>query len=100
MGALSCVSLGVSVVTTTWNEHENIRELIRRVRAALAEIPHEIIVVDDSSADGTLEAAQQVADVAISKPREGQSKGLLCGMHLAKYPAIVTIDADLENDPA
>ena len=31
--------------------------------------------------------------------REGQSKGLLYGMKLAKYPVIITIDADLENDP-
>ena len=100
MGALTSVPSGVSVVTTTWNEHENISELIRRIRAALAGIPHEIIVVDDSSTDGTLQAAQQVADIAISKPREGQSKGLLYGMRLAKYSTIVTIDADLENDPA
>ena len=40
-----------------------------------------------------------VADVAVSKVREGQTKGLLYGMKLAKYPAIVTIDADLENSP-
>jgi hypothetical protein len=31
--------------------------------------------------------------------REGQTKGLLYGMHLAKYPIIITIDADLENNP-
>jgi len=31
--------------------------------------------------------------------REGKSKGLLYGMKLAKYPVIITIDADLENDP-
>jgi dolichol-phosphate mannosyltransferase len=89
----------VSVVTTTWNERENIEELIRRVRSALMGILHEIIVVDDSSSDGTVEVARQVADVAVSKVREGQTKGLLYGMRLAKFPVIVTIDADLENDP-
>jgi hypothetical protein len=31
--------------------------------------------------------------------REGQSKGLLYGMKLAKYPVIITIDTDLENNP-
>ena len=90
---------GISVVTTTWNEKENIEELIRRVRKALDGTPHEVIVVDDSSTDGTLEAAKPFADVAVSKVREGQSKGLLYGMKLAKYPVIVTIDADLENSP-
>lgn len=89
----------VSVVTTTWNEKENIEELIRRVRFALTSVHHEIIVVDDSSSDGTVEVARQVADVAVSKVREGQTKGLLYGMKLAKFPVIVTIDADLENEP-
>lgn len=90
---------GISVVTTTWNEEENIKELIRRVKAALRDISHEVIVVDDGSADGTLEAAKGLADVAVGKVREGQSKGLLYGMRLAKFPIVVTIDADLENPP-
>jgi len=90
---------GVSVVTTTWNEAENIRELILRVRSALEGTPHEIIVVDDSSTDRTLDIARQFADVAVSKIREGQTEGLMFGMQIAKFPIIVTIDADLENDP-
>jgi dolichol-phosphate mannosyltransferase len=90
---------GVSVVTTTWNERENIEELICRVRFALKSVAHEIIVVDDSSTDGTFETARRIADVTVSKVREGQTKGLLQGMKLAKFPVIVTIDADLENNP-
>jgi dolichol-phosphate mannosyltransferase len=90
---------GVSVVTTTWNERENIGELIRRVNSTLNSVPHEIIVVDDNSADGTLEVAKASADLAVGKGREGQTKGLLYGAKLAKFPVIVTIDADLENSP-
>jgi dolichol-phosphate mannosyltransferase len=90
---------GISVVTTTWNERENIQELIRRVRLTLLGVPHEIIVVDDSSSDGTLGAAKLIADVAVGKVREGQTKGLLFGAKLAKFPLIVTIDSDLENPP-
>jgi dolichol-phosphate mannosyltransferase len=93
------VANGISVVTTTWNEQENIQELIRRVNTTLKDVAHEIIVVDDSSTDGTFEIAQRFADLAISKVREGQTKGLLSGAQLAKYPVIVTIDADLENNP-
>jgi dolichol-phosphate mannosyltransferase len=90
---------GISVVTTTWNEEKNIKELILRVRSTLKDLPHEIIVVDDSSADGTLDIAKQYADVAVGKVREGQTKGLLYGMKHSKFPIIVTIDSDLENPP-
>jgi dolichol-phosphate mannosyltransferase len=90
---------GISVITTTWNEKENIQELIRRIRTTLKNMPHEIIVVDDNSTDGTLEAAKPLVDIAVGKKREGQTKGLLYGAKLAKYPIIVTIDSDLENSP-
>jgi len=89
----------VSVVTTTWNEEENIGKLIPLIRRVLKDAAHEIIVVDDESLDGTVEVAKGLADAAVKKSREGQTKGLLYGMKLAKYPIIVTIDADLENDP-
>ncbi len=94
------ISEGISVVTTTFNERENIEKLVLAVRNVLSGVPHEVIVVDDSSSDGTLEAAKRVADVAVGKKREGQTVGLLFGMRMAKYPVVVTIDADLENDPA
>jgi dolichol-phosphate mannosyltransferase len=92
-------STGISVVTTTWNERENIENLILSVRTVLKGVPHEIIVVDDNSPDGTIRVAKRLADIAVTKKREGQTKGLLYGMRLAKYPIIVTIDADLENSP-
>jgi dolichol-phosphate mannosyltransferase len=90
---------GISVVTTTWNERENIEELIRRIRSTLQGIPHEIIVVDDNSSDGTLDVARAIADLAIGKIREGQTKGLLFGAKHAKFPIVITIDSDLENSP-
>jgi dolichol-phosphate mannosyltransferase len=90
---------GISVVTTTWNEAENIKELILRIRSTLKDTRYEVIVVDDNSADGTLSIAKQYADVAVRKVREGQTKGLLYGMKYARFPVIVTIDSDLENSP-
>jgi dolichol-phosphate mannosyltransferase len=92
-------TLGVSVVTTTWNEKENIQKLIQSLRDVMDATPHEIIVVDDNSSDGTFSIAKRLADVAVVKKREGQTKRLLHGMQLAKYPVIITIDSDLENDP-
>lgn len=90
---------GISVITTTWNERDDVRRLIPLIREALRNTPHEVIVVDDDSPDGTFEVAKGLADVAVRKRREGQTKGLTYGMRLAKHPHIVTIDADLENDP-
>ena len=90
---------GISVVTTTYNEHENIVKLIPLLHEVLKNISHEIIVVDDSSLDGTFEAARELADLAIRKAREGQTVGLLFGMKHSRYPVVVTIDADLENPP-
>jgi dolichol-phosphate mannosyltransferase len=90
---------GVSVVTTCYNERENIGKLIPDIRQVLAGISHEIIVVDDSSPDRTIDVARQLADVAVLKKREGQTCGLAEGMRLAKYDAIVTMDSDLENEP-
>ncbi|MGD6807213.1 MAG: glycosyltransferase [Candidatus Bathyarchaeia archaeon] len=87
------------MVTTTWNEAQNIAEVIRRIRATLSDRAHEIIVVDDNSSDGTLEVAKPLADFAIGKEREGQTKGLLYGAKHAKFPLVVTIDSDLENPP-
>ncbi len=99
MSSQDIIEQGISVVTTTWNEKENIQELIQRIHATLKDATHEVIVVDDSSTDGTLQVAKRYADVAVGKQREGQSKGLLYGMKLAKFPIIVTIDSDLENPP-
>lgn len=91
---------GVSVVTATWNEVETLAALIEGIRQTLKHAPHEIIVVDDSSPDGTYSLALKLADRAVRKEREGQSIALLTGIMEATYPLIVTIDADLENDPA
>jgi dolichol-phosphate mannosyltransferase len=99
MSANDATAKGISVVTTTWNERDNIEELIRRVRETLKAVPHEMIVIDDSSSDGTLLVAKHFADIAVGKVREGQTKGLLYGAKLAKFPVIVTIDSDLENNP-
>jgi glycosyltransferase involved in cell wall biosynthesis len=57
-------AIGISVVTTTWNERENIKNLILNVRTVLKNVPHEIIVVDDNFSDGTFQIAKRYADTA------------------------------------
>jgi dolichol-phosphate mannosyltransferase len=94
----------VSVVVPTYQEKENIKPLVERIGAALAGQDYEVIVVDDSSPDGTAEAA---ASLAISHPmsvikREGVrglGSAILEGFRNAKGDMIGVIDADLQHPP-
>jgi dolichol-phosphate mannosyltransferase len=85
MNSEKALQQGISVVTTTWNEKENITELIQRINLTLKDIPHEVILIDDSSPDGTLEIAKQYADTAIGKQHEGQTSGLLFGAKIESF---------------
>ncbi len=94
----------VSVVTPTYNEAENIPLLIPRLHEALAEVPHEIIVADDDSPDGTWAVAEEIAekDPTVRVMRRfhdpGLSAAVLDGMSIARGEVIAVIDADLQHD--
>ena len=96
----------ISVVVPVYNEAANVAELAERVSAALAGREFELIVVDDGSQDGT---AELLAANAASRPwlkplymirNYGQSAALQAGFDAAKGEVIVTLDGDLQNDPA
>lgn len=89
----------VSVISPTKNESETLPFLIAGVHAALRDHDHEIIIIDDSSSDGTYELASRLADLTITKKSRQRSEISVPGIDRAKYPVVVTIDADLENDP-
>lgn len=89
----------VSIVTTTYNEREYVRPFVDSVRRVLEGVEHEIIIVDDSSPDGTYEEACKYADKALLVRNAGQTIGLLTGLREARYPIVVTLDIDLENPP-
>lgn len=92
----------VSVVIPVYNERENIPQLQREIEAALAGRAFEIIFVDDGSTDGTAEAITPAPHVRLLRfeHNSGQSAAMLAGIHAARAPAIVTLDGDLQNDPA
>ncbi|MEM4439195.1 MAG: glycosyltransferase, partial [Pyrobaculum sp.] len=50
-----------SIIVPTFNEAENIAELVQRIDRVLAGRRYEVIIVDDSSADGTAEVAEELA---------------------------------------
>ena len=100
--------ISLSVVIPVYNEAENIGPLVERLQSALgaASGQSEMLFVDDGSTDGTLEllkAAQaQEARIRIAHFRRnlGQTAAMAAGFRLARGEAVVTIDGDLQNDPA
>jgi len=98
----------LSVVIPVYNEQENIAALCERLQAALADWPGEIelLFVDDGSTDTTLELLKRAqagdARIRIAHFRRnlGQTAAMEAGFHLARGSAVVTLDGDLQNDPA
>jgi dolichol-phosphate mannosyltransferase len=72
------------------------------LRAALAGLNHEIIFVDDGSADGSADKIESAPNVRILRfeKNTGQSAALYAGVKAARGRTIVMIDSDLQNDPA
>lgn len=96
----------VTLVVPAHDEEESLRPLVREIRAALEGVPYEVVLVDDGSTDGTLEVMLELAaeDPAVrvvrQRPNLGQSAALRAGWRIARAPVVVTLDADLQNDPA
>ncbi len=98
----------LSVVVPVYNEEKNIPTLCRRLLAVLDGIarPFEIILVNDGSADRSLDILRDEAKqrreikVIALKRNSGQTAALMCGIDHASGDVIIAIDADLQNDPA
>ncbi len=95
-------SPAVSVVVPVFNEAENLPILQSELRAALAGLDHEIVFVDDGSADGSADKIESAPNVRILRfeKNTGQSAALYAGVKAARGQMIVMIDSDLQNDPA
>jgi glycosyltransferase involved in cell wall biosynthesis len=98
----------LSVVVPVYNEVENVAALCREIDAALADLPQtaEVILVDDGSSDGSWDALREAAEamtveaILVRLRRNfGQTAAMSAGFHQARAEVIVTLDADLQNDP-
>jgi glycosyltransferase involved in cell wall biosynthesis len=96
----------VSVVVPVKDERDNVRPLAEQVRAAMAGQPWELIFVDDGSGDDTFSEIESMAsaDSRIKCVRLrrcfGQSAATQAGFDAARGDVVVTMDGDLQNDPA
>ncbi|MCH7825918.1 MAG: glycosyltransferase [Acidobacteria bacterium] len=95
----------VSVVLPTFNEAGNIASLIERVGAALADVAHEILVMDDRSPDGTAALAREAGAghprvrVVERQPPAGLTLSIFDGVQRARGTFVAWMDCDFSHPP-
>ena len=98
----------LSIVIPIKDERDNIRRLHERLTQAVAPLgrSYEVVLVDDGSIDGSFQVLEQVAAedhrVKVIRLRRnfGQTPALQAGIDYSTGDIIVTMDGDLQNDPA
>ena len=98
----------LSVVFPVFNEEENVPILLGEIASALKGTPWswEVIAVDDGSSDGSLQALQKLQPqypslrIITFEKNSGQTAALDAGWRAARGTYVVSLDADLQNDPA
>lgn len=92
----------VSVIVPLYNEEENVPIVQSELSAALKDLNHEIIFVDDGSVDRTVERIQITENVRVIlfEKNTGQSAAIYAGLKAARGATAVLIDGDLQNDAA
>jgi glycosyltransferase involved in cell wall biosynthesis len=98
----------LSVIVPLYNEEESIRPLYAAIVQALGDVgcTFEMVFVDDGSRDNTAEIAREIARIdsrlRLVKFRRnyGQTPAMAAGIEHARGEILVTMDGDLQNDPA
>jgi glycosyltransferase involved in cell wall biosynthesis len=97
----------ISIVVPAYNEEENLIALTATITETLLPlgVSYEVVFVDDGSGDNTARVLQELAskhaEVGVIRLRwnAGQSAALDAGFKWARGRVVVTLDADLQNDP-
>ncbi len=98
----------VSIILPTYNERDNICDLIDAIEAALTPsgLRWEVLVVDDSSPDGTAAAVRQryeldgPVQLHVRTADKGLAKAIRYGLEQAAGRTLVVMDTDFNHDPA
>lgn len=95
-----------SIIVPTYQEASNIPELVKRIsQIDFKNRTFEVILVDDNSRDGTVEMVDALSQqfpwlrLIVRQENKGYSQSLLTGFKQAKYPILITMDADLSHPP-
>ena len=96
----------LSLVVPAYNERDSLPALVEEVARALVGRRYELVTVDDGSTDGSLDVLKQLKathpelHVVALAAHAGQTAAFAAGFRAARGAVIVTLDADLQNDPA
>ena len=98
----------LSVLIPLYNEADNVQPLLDRLFTQLLALPYsfEVLVVDDGSTDGSYAALRQEAEkrpqlkVIQFRRNYGQTAAMMAGIDYAAGHTLISLDADLQNDPA
>jgi len=98
----------ITVVIPVFNERDNVRELYRQLTDVLEDFgrSYELLFVDDGSDDGTrdhlrsLAATDSRVKAVFFRRNYGQTAAMQAGLQTAIGDVVVTLDGDLQNDPA
>lgn len=94
-------SPAVTIIVPVYNEQESLPELINRLTSLADALGAEVIVVDDGSEDASPRLLQECESfIYLRIAHGGKSAALRAGLARARAPVTVTIDADLQEDPA
>ncbi len=100
--------MDLSIIIPVYNEEENITALFGQLRETLtgSERSYEIIAVDDGSSDGSFELLKELhgqdnhLQVIRFRRNFGQTAAFAAGFDHSRGAVVITMDADLQNDPA
>ena len=103
---MEAVRPDVSLVIPVYNEEECLPYLYDAVVEAMSDFDFEVVLVDDGSTDGSegvlADLAERDARIRVVHfvRNSGQTAAIMAGIHHSRGPILVTLDADLQNDPA
>lgn len=99
--------MDISVIVPLYNEEESLKELLQRIHESLdaAGLSFEVIFVNDGSTDNSwsviegLSSSDKSVHGICFRRNYGKSAALYCGFEAAKGDVVITMDADLQDDP-
>ncbi len=99
--------IDISVVVPVFNEQNSLKELVKSINNSLPDFSYELIFVDDGSSDDSFSQLKKLKTqyqfpfkIIKFRTNQGKSAALSVGFSYCQGEKIITLDADLQDDPA